>query len=175
MSLAIVSSTNRPKPRTLEISRYYLSLLQEKNLSGEIIDLQDLPPDFVQSSLYHNTGTNEAFNKVSAKVVEAQKLVFVVPEYNGSFPGVLKAFIDGLPYPGGLTGKVVALVGLSAGPLGSGLAMSHLADIFSYLGCYLAPMRARLPLIDQHVADGQITHEGYNQALQIQIEQLMKM
>ena len=30
---------------------------------------------------------------------QSEKFVFIVPEYNGSFPGVLKTFIDGLAFP----------------------------------------------------------------------------
>ena len=79
----------------------------------------------------------------------SDRVVIFVPEYNGSFPGVLKAFIDGLPYPGGLRGKKAALVGLSDGPTGAGPALSHLTDVLMYLGTAVLPQRVRLPFISQ--------------------------
>ena len=82
-----------------------------------------------------NAGKKRRFSIYSKKKLMAvKKFVFITPEYNGSFPGVLKAFIDGMRYPGTFEGKKCALVGLSAGNQGAALAMSHLTDIFNYLG-----------------------------------------
>ena len=68
------------------------------------------------------------------KIQSCDKFVFVVPEYNGSFPGVFKAFVDGLKYPASFKDKKCALVGISSGTQGGALALSHLTDIFNYLG-----------------------------------------
>ena len=38
-----------------------------------------------------------------------------MPQYNGSFPGVFKAFIDGYAYPNVFKGDKAALVGVSKG------------------------------------------------------------
>ena len=74
-----------------------------------------------------------------------RKLVIIVPEYNASFPGVLKAFIDGLTYPGGIQGKKAALVGLSGGGQGGLLAMTHLTDVLMYLGTTVLPSAYACP------------------------------
>jgi chromate reductase, NAD(P)H dehydrogenase (quinone) len=54
--------------------------------------LEDLPHDFVFSALYENNGKNLDYNAFHQKVKEGKKFVFIVPEYNGSFPGILKDF-----------------------------------------------------------------------------------
>jgi NAD(P)H-dependent FMN reductase len=87
------------------------------------------------------------------KLNVGNKLVIITPEYNGSFPGVLKAFIDGLPYPGGIRGKKTALIGLSNGGQGGLLAMTHLTDILMYLGSVVLPQRVRLPFIGKDLND----------------------
>ena len=82
------------------------------------------------------------------QIDQCEKFVFITPEYNGSFPGVLKAFIDGMRFPGTFEGKKCALVGISAGTQGGALAMSHLTDIFNYLGMTVLANKPRLPLLE---------------------------
>ena len=73
--------------------------LENLGVEATILDLRDLPEDFLVSSLYENAGKNESFNPLRTSMKDSEKFVFIVPEYNGSFPGVLKAFIDGLKFP----------------------------------------------------------------------------
>ena len=52
------------------------------------------------------------------KVYAAAGLHLVVPEYNGSFPGALKYFIDMLRFPESFEHKPVAIVGVASGEWG---------------------------------------------------------
>lgn len=172
--ITIVAGTNRPNSRALRLARYYAELLTARQVAHQILDLMELPLDFTTSALYHNTGQHDEFNRLVSMAEQAEKLVFIVPEYNCSFPGVLKAFIDGLPYPGGIRGKKAALVGLSSGGQGGQLPLNHLTDVLMYLGTAVLPQRVRLPFIDQHLtADGQLTEPLYQQLLQEQMEHLL--
>ncbi|WP_044001405.1 NADPH-dependent FMN reductase [Hymenobacter swuensis] len=172
--ITIVAGTNRPNSRARRIADLYLNLLAEQGTDAQILDLVLLPLDFTTSALYHNTGQHTDFNRLVAMAEAADKLVFVVPEYNCSFPGVLKAFIDGLPYPGGIRGKKAALVGLSSGAQGGILPLNHLTDVLMYLGTAVLPQRVRLPFIDKHLtAEGTLTEPLYQQLLQEQVEQLL--
>lgn len=160
--IRIISSTNRPGAVSYKIAKHYQQLLTGLGAESEIIDLADMPDDFVASALYHNGGKNEAFNPIRAKMKETEKYVFIVPEYNGSFPGVLKTFIDGLEFPATFTGKKAALVGLSAGVQGAVLAMSHLTDIFHYCGTNVLAQKPKLARIGSAMNDaGEITNELY--------------
>src|SRR3546814_20991240 len=103
---------------------------------SQILDLSELPADFTASALYHNSGKNEKFNQLRMEMEQAQKYIFMLPEYNNSYPGVFKAFIDGLSYPNALLNKKCALVGISDGPSGHALGLSHINDVFNYLGMH---------------------------------------
>ena len=106
---------------------------------------------------------------------QAQKYVFIVPEYNGSFPGVLKTFIDGLEYPNTFKNKKCALVGLSSGVQGGGLALSHLTDIFNYCGMNVLALKPKLARIEAHIdGDFQITNNLYMQLLKEQAEKFIE-
>ncbi|UOG76330.1 NAD(P)H-dependent oxidoreductase [Hymenobacter tibetensis] len=172
--ITVIAGTNRPTSRARHIANLYISLLQQHNVECQLLDLALLPDDVSVSALYHNVGNHDGFNDLAALASTADKLVMVVPEYNCSYPGVLKTFIDGLPYPGGIRGKKAALIGLSSGGQGGLLALSHLTDVLMYLGTAVLPARVRLPFIDKHLnAEGNLSHPLYMQLLQEQVEQLI--
>jgi chromate reductase len=171
--ILLISGTNRPHSLSLQIAKLYRQLLSDRGQASEILDLQDLPLDFASPDLYHNDRASQAFSSLSNRVNTAQKIVFFVPEYNCSFPGVLKAFIDGLEYPGALKGKKGALVGLSTGGQGGNIALSHLTDVLHYCGLHLLAQKPRLPYIHKHLQEGQLTNPLYNQLLEEQIEALL--
>ncbi|WP_019947868.1 NADPH-dependent FMN reductase [Hymenobacter aerophilus] len=173
--ITIVVGTNRPESRARRVADLYARLLAEHGVEAQILDLLELPADFTTSALYNNAGRHDEFNALASLAASAEKLVFIVPEYNCSFPGVLKAFIDGLPYPAGLGHKKAALVGLSSGSQGGLLPLNHLTDVLMYLGTAVLPQRVRLPFIDKHLnADGELTEPFYQQLLREQVEYLLR-
>jgi len=171
--ISIVVGTNRPNSISKKIAEYYKSIFDVKNVECQIVDLIDLPTDFTRTALYENNGKNEAFNSIRDRVQASEKIVFIVPEYNGSFPGVLKSFIDGLKFPEGLKDKKAALVGVSSGIQGGVLAMAHLTDIFNYLGMNVLALKPKLSSIEKHCEDGKITNEHYIELITEQVDKLL--
>lgn len=171
--ITIVVSTNRNDSTSEIVAEYYQKVLLNKQVQAEIINLKNLPPDFIVSALYENEGKNPVFNALREKVLTAEKLIFIVPEYNGSFPGVLKAFIDGMPYPNAFMDKKIALVGLSAGVQGGALALSHLNDIFSYLNAHVLGYKVKLIQIEKNMKDEKIINNFYLQLIDNQIEKFI--
>ncbi len=171
--ITIISGTNRPDSNSRAVANLYAAMLKDKGYEVQILDLADLPANFTATALYDNVGTNEEFNKLASLLPASDKFVFVVPEYNGSFPGVLKAFIDGLQYPSGFRNKKAALVGISSGMQGSGLAMSHLTDILNYLGMHVLALKPKLAHIEKNFDGMAITNKLYTDLLEQQIEQFI--
>lgn len=172
--ITIVSSTNRNDALSYQISVLYQQVLKELGTDSEIINLNELPGDFTSTALYENSGKNEDFNPFRKQMKLASKYVFIVPEYNGSFPGVLKAFIDGLEYPNTFKNKKCALVGLSSGVQGGGLALSHLTDIFNYCGMHVLAQKPKLARIEANInEDFEITNNLYMSLIREQAELLI--
>jgi chromate reductase len=171
--ITIVSSTNQQNSRSRQVAGYYQRLLAQMGTPSEVLDLADLPVDFIQSALYQNVGKHDDFNRLRDAVESAEKLVFILPEYNGSFPGVLKAFLDGFHYPSKLMGKTAALVGISDGPGGCALGLSHWADILSFMGCTALGLRVRVPYLKTNLVDGEIQDAFMAQLFRQQAEQLV--
>lgn len=171
--ITIIAGTNRSNSISSILATYYQSLLKEKNTASQILDLSELPADFIFSALYDNTGKNEVFNEITDRLQQSDKFVFIVPEYNASFPGVLKAFIDGMNYPNPLRNKKAALVGLSSGVQGASLALSHLTDILNYLGMHVLAQKPRLAKIEENMTENRLKNKLYIQLLQEQVEALL--
>lgn len=172
--ITIISGTNRNDSVSLLIAHYYKKKLLAKKVACQLLDLGSLPADFVYSALYENTGKNKAFNVFQTAIESSDKFLFVVPEYNGSFPGVLKAFIDGLKYPHSFRGKKCALVGISSGKQGAGLALSHLTDVLNYMGMHVLPLKPKLSKIEENMSENILTNQWYIELLETQTEQLIK-
>ncbi len=154
--ISIVVGTNRQNAVSKQIAQYYKNLFENEEIEAQVIDLELLPHDFTFSSLYQNSGKNQDFNALRQMVESSEKFVFIVPEYNGSFPGVLKAFIDGLSYPNALIHKKAALVGISDGVQGGALALSHLTDVFHYLGLHVLAQRVKIPFLKKNFVNGKL-------------------
>jgi len=171
--ILIVATTNRKNSKTYKVAEYYLQLLERLDAEAEILSLEHLPEDFAFSALYENSGKNPEFNQHKERMDAAEKFVFIVPEYNGSFPGVLKTFIDGLGWPNSISNKKAAFVGISDGVLGGAHALSHLADVFHYLRCNVLSNMVRIPYMKKNFVDGEINDEFIRQLMDEQARELV--
>ncbi|NBA88840.1 NADPH-dependent FMN reductase [Emticicia sp. CRIBPO] len=172
--IGIIVGTNRHNSFTKVIAQYYQKILLKFDQPSIIIDLSLLPEDFAFSALYHNHGKNDQFNIFQDQMDQCNKFVFVVPEYNSSFPGVLKTFLDGLRHPDSLVGKKIALVGLSAGVLGNAVGLSHLTDVLNYFNANVLGLRVKLGIVKQHFADGEFTSDIYRNFMERQAKLLIE-
>jgi chromate reductase, NAD(P)H dehydrogenase (quinone) len=172
--IKIIVGTNRKNSVSKTIAQLYQSILNEKGVASEILELEHLPADFASTALYENNGKNLEFNAFHDKVKEGKKFVVIVPEYNGSFPGILKTFIDGMTYPNSFRNKKCALVGISSGIGGGGIALSHLTDIFHYLGMHVLALKPKLAKIEQNMSDNLLTNRLYLELLHTQADMLLE-
>lgn len=172
--IAVICGTNRRDAISLHIASIYQELLSQLGQSSDLVDLQKLPADFAFSALYENYGKNEAFNASAEIMMKSEKFVFIVPEYNGSFPGALKTFIDGLEYPNTFRNKKGALIGLASSGHGASLALSHLTDILNFCGTNVLAYKPRLERIEYYIKDGVLTSEKYRAMLGKQARMLIE-
>src|SRR3546814_19346403 len=103
--VTIVVGTNRINSKSGKVAAFYNTRISMLGAESQILDLSELPADFTASALSHNSGKNEKFNQLRMEMEQAQKYIFMLPEYNNYYPGVFKAFIDGLSYPNAQIGR----------------------------------------------------------------------
>lgn len=125
----ILSATDRPNANAYRVARYADQFLSEK-AKTKIFSLEDFPLKDVVGGKYNDKPTSvEEFNK---KFLNADGFVFVVPEYNGGFPGILKLFYDYLPFPEALDKVPVCLIGEAAGEFGALRPIEHFTQLLIY-------------------------------------------
>ena len=109
-----------------------LAQLAPPEFTFEHVEIGDLP-------LYNqDDDANQApsVKRLKTEISAAQGLLFITPEYNRSFPGVLKNAIDHASRPYGQSvwgGKPAGVIGVSVGAIGTALAQQHLRNVLAYL------------------------------------------
>ena len=117
--------------------------------AAELYSLAELPGEAFAPEAF--AVKPPALLDVQRRVVEAAGLHLVVPEYNGSFPGVLKHFIDLLRFPESFQDKPVAFVGAANGMFGGLRAVEQLQMIFAYRNAHLFPDRVFIPTVSKRL------------------------
>ena len=149
--ITIISGTNRKNNVSLEVAKAYSKLLSKKSIQNQILDLQELPKDFVFSALYGEV--NEKYQElVKTYIYDSTSMVIISPEYNGSYPGVLKSFIDGWDRRL-LNNQKVALVGVASGRQGNSRGMDHLTAVLNYIALTVVPMLIPISQINSLLSD----------------------
>lgn len=143
--ITIISGTNRPSSNTIKVAKYYQKTLMLKGLESTVFSLEDLPDNLIASDLYGQRSPE--FAVIQELVNKTSKFLFIIPEYNGSFPGVLKTFIDACNFPDSFYDKKAALVGVSSGKYGNIRGVDHFGGVCSYLHLHVLPLRIHIASI----------------------------
>jgi chromate reductase len=146
--IVLLSATDRPGSKALEIAGYMKQKFAMAGTNPEIVSLEDYPLESVAGGKYGKYLPDvEAFNE---KVISADGVLFIVPEYNGSFPGILKMFIDYLPFPEAFRNLPLAFVGEASGAFGALRAVEQLQQICGYRNALMFPERVFIQRVNQN-------------------------
>ena len=128
----ILSTTNRPHSNTYKVAREYLRHLEGHGEEVLLADLMELPEEVVRPDAYDHPGP--AFRAWQERYLfPADKFVFVLPEYNGSIPGILKLMIDTSDIKRAFRGKRALLVGVATGRAGNLRGMDHMTAVLHHM------------------------------------------
>lgn len=133
--ITILSGTNRHDSTTFQIAKMAEQYLQKLPTTVQILDLKILPENLFQPHHYKE-GIPLSFRPFETMLAQAHGILVVVPEYNGSYPGVLKYFLDLLP-PKTLYEKPTGFIGLGSGDLGGRTPVEQLQTVFLYRHAHL--------------------------------------
>ena len=175
--ITVISGTNRPESRTRLFADYFASQLHDLRQETRLLDMAELPHNYLREEMYDGSPGHTELRELHARfVAPSAKFAVFVPEYNGSYPGVLKLFLDGISvidYAGNFSGKHVALIGLASGRAGNLRGMDHLADVFAHMGAWVLPNRLPISGIEALITDDVLSHPETKIALRKQAEQLI--
>lgn len=145
MSILIVAGTNRPGSNARKLADIVAGVYARLSVAAEVYSLVELPPETFLPESYANKPAGVM--AMQQKVLAASGLHLIVPEYNGSFPGVLKYWIDMLKFPESFEQKPVAFIGEAAGQWGALRAVEQLQHIFGYRNAHIYPRRIFIPAV----------------------------
>lgn len=167
--IAVIAGTNRPGSNTLRIAKHIQALHSEVGAQCELIDLAQLPPELFAPAAYSEKPP--AFAAFTDTILAADGLVVVTPEYNGGMPGVLKYFIDMLPFPESFEHRPVCFIGLAAGMWGALRPVEHLQQIFGHRNAHILPERVFIPGVGGALNEvGELVDEKLKERLAAQAE-----
>ncbi len=154
--ITIISATNRPDSRTEFVSRNLFEMIgKHTDEKVNLIKLSEVDPAFVHNKMYEAEFQHPELTKLQdEQIVPADKWIMVSPEYNGSYSGIGKVFVDALSirkYAETFKGKKLALVGVATGRAGNLRGLDHLTTSFNYLGMNVYPNRLPLAKIADHM------------------------
>ncbi len=141
--IVIISGTNRPNSNTRKVTARVDAGYQALGVKTQLLDLAEMPPEIFAPTSYAEKPAS--FKKFTNAILAADGVVIVTPEYNGGVPGVLKYFIDMLPFPESFEQRPVCFVGLAMGIWGALRPVEQLQAIFGYRNALVCPERVFMP------------------------------
>jgi len=173
--ITIFSSTNRSDSNTEIVARYYHQVfLQKASEEVRFYNLTDLPLDLFHADMYEAGGQSKALAEIQDEfLIPADKFFFVIPEYNGGIPGVLKLMIDAFSireYKPSFKGKKAGLAGVASGRAGNLRGLDQFTHILSHVGTYVMPDKLPISSIEHLLTNNQLTDEGTKKAIEAHTE-----
>ncbi len=163
--ITIVSGTNRTGSNTLKVAKEYKRLLAEKGEDAAIFSLEGV----------NVMDRDAAFEKIESDIIlPTHSFIFIVPEYNGSFPGVLKMLFDTGSSHQIWFDKQALITGNSTGRAGNLRGMDHLADILNYVKITVHPNKLPLSGVNKLMdSEGKFTDAGTLSAINTQLDEFL--
>ena len=174
--ITIISGTDRKDGLTRVLAQHYAAVMQSKTTETvKLLSLQDIPIEFYGEDMYKKDTLTPEFIAIEDEyMIPADKLFFVIPEYNGSFPGILKLFIDACSIRSKMAifkGKKAGLVGIATGRAGNIRGLEHFTSVMMFMGVTVLPNLLPISAFNKYLnADKKITDEGTLKAIDMQIE-----
>ncbi len=130
--LTIFHGTARTDSKSRKIADFYDELLGKKNIPHQFFTLEGVD-ETIFNKTFHNPKHPQLASIEEHILGPTDKYIFIVPEYNGSFPGMLKGFIDASDVKKCFHNTKACLTGVADGRAGNLRGMEHLTNIFNHM------------------------------------------
>ncbi|MEM7238587.1 MAG: NADPH-dependent FMN reductase [Pseudomonadota bacterium] len=172
MHIVVVCGTNREGALSRLLATEVVESYQQRGHDVDLLDMNELPPEILAGTAYKEPAP--AIKALVDRFLKADGVVFVVPEYNGSYPGILKLFVDMLPYPEGFDSRPCAFIGLAAGQFKGLRAVEHFQQVAGYRHAHVFPRRLFIGDSYKQFVDGKLADDELSVRLKEQAEQFLE-
>ena len=129
-----------------KLARQAVDALRDAGVEATLADLRDFPMPMYDGDLEAGQGLPPAAKELKELARRHNGLAIASPEYNGSFPALLKNALDWIsrPEPGERSleifrGKVAAILSASPGPGGGTRGLRHLRELLEMMSVSVIP------------------------------------
>jgi NAD(P)H-dependent FMN reductase len=129
-----------------KLARETVAALRAAGLEATLADLRDFPMPIYDGDLEAGQGLPTAAKALKELARRHDGFAIASPEYNGSFPALLKNALDWIsrPEPGErplevFRGKVAAILSASPGPGGGQRVLRHLRELLEMMSVTVIP------------------------------------
>ncbi|HXE04587.1 MAG TPA: NAD(P)H-dependent oxidoreductase [Bryobacteraceae bacterium] len=137
-----ISGSLRKDSLTTSALRTALLGSAEAGAATELIDLREYDLIFAGGENHRLAAPGVA--RLKQQVKQAHGILLGTPEYHGSFSGVLKNALDLMGFDE-FEGKMIGLIGVSAGRLGAFDALNSLRSVGRALHAWVVPEQVSIP------------------------------
>jgi chromate reductase, NAD(P)H dehydrogenase (quinone) len=164
--ITIISGTNRIGSNTRKVAHEYERILTEKGIKTQFLSLEDL----------NSIKRDAEFEKVEQDIlIPTKAFILVLPEYNGSLPGVFKLLIDNSKPAEVWHYKKALLVGNSTGRAGNLRGLDHATNILNHMKVQVHTNKLPISVVNTLLdTAGKFTHEGTLNAINLQVDEFLK-
>jgi NAD(P)H-dependent FMN reductase len=140
-----ISGSLRDNSYTTLSLRVALEGAADAGADTKLLDLREYKLDF--AGLREGAGQH-GLGELKNEVKQAHGILLGTPEYHGSFSGVLKNALDLMGFEE-FEGKMIGLVGVSAGRLGAFDALNSLRNVGRALHAWVVPEQVSIPEVSK--------------------------
>ena len=164
--ITIIAGTNRKDSYTKRVAEEYKRFLAEQNTESTLFSLDE----------FETHERDDAFVKMENNFLKpAERFIIILPEYNGSYPGVLKMMIDNTDVANVWWHKKVLLTGVSSGRAGNLRGMEHITGSLLHMKMLVHPNRLPLSMVNSLMNDEHVfTDAAAIKLIKVQVEEFLR-
>lgn len=167
--ITIFHATARPNSNSRKIAEFYRDLLNKQGIPHQFFTLEDVESE-VFNHTFHNEKSTQQLQIENEILAPTSKFIFIVPEYNGSFPGMFKGFIDASDVKKCFHNKKACLVGVAEGRAGNLRGMEHLTNIFNHMKMHVLHFKIPISQVHLHLDEnGILQNQEYIRLIETQL------
>ncbi len=173
-NITIISGTNREDSYTFKVAQFYFDYVCQKYHGGRVVlaDFRDLPKDIAFEEVYGKR--SQKFEEyIQNYIAHSDKFFWIVPEYNGSYAGISKLFIDAI-HPRYFYYKKVCLTGVASGRAGNLRGIDHLAMVLQYLRMNVFYNKLPISRVEEVWGEKESKIQEQKEAIIQQIEEFLR-
>jgi azobenzene reductase len=166
MKIAVVLGTTRMGRQSEKVANELVSRLQaHPDLSIRFLDIAKYPFPVFEERIRLHPNPPEGLKVFSRELTEAEGIIFVIPEYNGSLPGTFKNAFD--HFYAEYKRKPIGVVCASDGKFAGVQASVQLQTLILHVFAYPMPTKLLVPFVDKAFDEtGKLTDESVSKGME---------